>query len=77
MVVSLAREMKGTTNLSMFSYNFLIFERCKTSQDNLIANIELSVVVTTLNFQLIAGEIYVNYIELCRKNDYLVSITVK
>ena len=50
MVVSLAREMKGTTNLSMFSYNFLIFERCKTSQDNLIANIELSVVVTTLIF---------------------------
>ena len=42
--------MERTTNLSIFSHTFLIFEPCTTSENNLITHIENSEVVTTLHF---------------------------
>jgi len=52
--------MESTTNLSIFSHNFWIFQK---SKDNLIANNENSdVVTTTLMLKQIMGEI-------CVKND--------
>jgi hypothetical protein len=48
MVASLARIMERTTNLIIFSRDLWIFEQCKKLEDNLIVNIENSVVVTTI-----------------------------
>jgi len=60
MKASLARVMESTTNLSIFSHNFWIFQK---SKDNLIANNDNSdVVTTTLMLKQIMGEI-------CVKND--------
>jgi len=42
--------MERTTNLIIFSHDLWIFEQCKKLEDNLIANIENSVVVTTIYF---------------------------
>jgi chaperonin GroEL (HSP60 family) len=54
MVASLARILERTANLIIFSHDLWIFEQCKKLEDNLIGNIENSVVVTTYIFELIA-----------------------
>jgi len=50
MVASLAKIMERTTNLIIFPHDLWIFEQCKKLEDNLITNIENSVVVTTIYF---------------------------
>ena len=50
MVVNLATIMQRTANLIIFSHDLWIFEQCQKLEDNLIGNIENSVVVTTIYF---------------------------
>jgi hypothetical protein len=55
MVVNLATIMQRTANLIIFSHDLWIFEQCQKLEDNLIGNIENSVVVTTIYFWIDRG----------------------
>jgi len=77
MVLGLARIMERTTNLSIFSHNLWIFEQCKKSEDNCIANRLFTSCYNINSLKQIIGEIYVNCIERCMKGDYFTRLTGK
>ena len=77
MVLGLTRIIERTTNLSIFSHNLWIFEQCKKSEDNCIANRLFTSCYKIKSLKQVVGEISVNFIELCMKGDYFARLTGK